>query len=666
MSKLIARQVDRGFDSHIRDAVELPIGSAADGSQNVLYSRGTIKTPFGFDEVGSDSLPLSGAPILGLTKWGQLDKTEHFMAITTSKIFNYNTNTDAWDEKTQSYATTAVDLNGDEQFPVSTAVSLHTDAIKLNGTGDNWYHHFLVCPGSSGKIQRWAGNREVDFADVLGGDDYHDDASSFTGHYADQVGASNNHVLLINPREADSNNELRNNPQRIRYSQIGKLESWEGDGSGTYDLFDTGGFNVRGAILGKQWIQYQNNSIWSLTHVGGSAIFAPRIEIPDLGLLSANLLFSKNNIHYFVGNDFNVYGYAGGSVKQIIGNNIQRFLQRDIEKSKAHRCWLTMGADNSRLWLYVVPSGSNFATFAYGMDLITGSWMKRDLTHKWTTTATGISAVALVGSGSYVTGKTYSQLLADRAPNKSVAIDGCVRSSNVVTVTTAIGHGYKTGYTPVLADVDSGDETTAFAGNEAAIDTIPANPIDANGNPTTFTYAQAAVNESNLAKGTVTALDADGDASSPSGVDYINLGLTSRQMLTEVLTGEVISLGDASGNVYQYSSDATQDDEVDIPARHITEVYDMGEPSIEKIWPSFNITAKGTGLIISYRTASFETVATGWTAFSELTLTSEFVGYTVFPNVTSKKIQYRFTNADGDDFQISNYDAGNFEYVGDV
>ena len=651
MSKLLARQVDLGLDSHIEDSAELPIGGAADGSQNVLYSRGTIKTPFGFDKVASGSLPLSGAPVLGLTKWAQLDKTEHFMAITTSKIYDHNTNTGVWDEKTQGFGTTAVDLDAEEQLPVSTAVSLHTDAISLNGTGADWYHHFLVCPGEAGKIQRWAGNRETDFADLLGGDDYHDSASTFTGHYARQVGVSNNHVLLVSPREADSNNELVDNPQRIRYSQIGKLQSWTGAGSGSYDLFDTGGYNIFGAILGKQWIQYQNNSIWSLTHVGGSAIFAPRIEIPDLGLLSPNLLYSKNNIHYFIGNDYNVYGYAGGSVKRIIGNNIHRYLQRDIERSKVHRCWITMGAENSRLWLYVVPTGASYATFAYGMDIITGSWMKRDFTHKWTTASTGISSVNLVGSGSYQTGKTSRMLLADKAPNKSVAIGGCVRLTNVVTTTTGMPHGFVVGETVVIANVDSGGETDAFSGS-FTIASVPST--------TTITHAQTGADEANLAAGTALVDKA------PTGTDYINLGLTSRQMLTEVLTDEVISIGDATGNVYQYSSSATQDDNVNIPARHITEVYDLRRPSIMKLWPMFRFTAKGTGIIISYKLSGFETPETGWTAFGEVELTSEYLDYYVNPNVTSKKIQFSFTNADGDDFQLTNYDVGDAELVGEV
>lgn len=651
MSRNIIRQVDLGFNSHIRDAAELPPGSAADGSQNVLYSRATAKTPFGFAKVASGSLPLAGGPVLGLSKWAQLDRSEHFMAVTTSKIFDYNSTADTWDEKTQGFETSAVDLEADEQLPISTVVSLHTDAIKLNGSGDDWFHHFLVNPGGSGKIQRWAGNRETDFADLLGGDGYHDDASSFTGHYALQVGVSNNHLLLISPREADSSNELVDNPQRIRWSQIAKAESWVGAGSGAVELFDTGGYNIWGALLGKQWIQYQNTSIYSLTFVGGATIFAPRLEHPDLGLLSPNLLTQKNNIHYFVGNDFHVYMYAGGSITKIIGNNIHRYLQRDIEKSKVHRCWLTMGAENSRLWLYVVPKGSNFATFAYGMDIITGSWMKRDFTHRWTTTTTGVSAVALVGSGSFQSGKTSRMVLADKAPFKSVAIGGCVRSTNVVTTTTGVPHGFVIGETVIIVGVDTGSESDAFSGS-FTIASVPST--------TTLTHAQTGANESNLAAGTAVV------DKSPTGTDYINLGLTSRQMLTETLTDEVIALGDAAGNVYQYADDATQDDGVDIPARHITEVYDLGEPSIKKFWPLFRYSAKGTGIVVSYRTASFETVDTGWNVFAEQVLTSDFEDYYINPNDTAKKMQIRFTNADGNDFQVANYDIGEPEFVGEI
>lgn len=549
---ILVKRIDRGFDGTIRDASELRRGSAADGSQNVLYSRRTIKTPYGFGQVESGSLPLdSGKGVFGLFVHSELDKTMHFLVVTEDKIYDRNYVTAAWDDVTQS----GQDLGANIYNPVSQASILHTDGLALNGNGDDWYHHCLICTGIT-PIQRWAGKFETDFADLAGADGYHTTGSSYTTHYALQVGAFYNRVLLISPLESDANDNLKDNNQRIRWPQAGKLESWTGTGSGYKDLLDTGGHNVWGALLGTQWIQYQNNSIWSLTHVGGTRIFEPNIEMPNLGLLGPHLLYSKNNVHYFVGNDYNVYAYYGGSNIQIIGKKLHRFLQRDLDPDYKNRCWLCMGAQNSRLWLYIVPDGQKYITTGYAIDIRTGSWMKRDFTHKWTDSASGITSVALIGAFSYVAGETYAEALA------------------------------------------TGD-----------------------------TYA-----------------------------DRLASGETYAQMLETVLTKERLALGDSAGYVYHYDDDLTQDDGIDIPARHITEVYDLDLPGKNKIWPGIRVTAKGTGLIVSYRTGNFETVATGWTAFTEQVLTGEFVDYEFTIHDTAKRIQFRFTNADGDDFQISNYE----------
>ncbi|GAG10097.1 unnamed protein product, partial [marine sediment metagenome] len=270
---------------------------------------------------------------------------------------------------------------------------------------------------------------------------------------------------------------------------------------------------VWGALLGTQWIQYQNNSVWSLTHVGGTRVFEPDIEMPDLGLLAPHLLYSKNNVHYFVGNDYNVYAYYGGSNIRSIGKKIHRFLQRDLDPAYAKRCWLCMGAENSRLWLFIVPNGKEYVTEAYAIDIRTGAWMKREFTHKWPTG--GITSVSLVGASSYTEGMTYAEAVATAKTYADYA-------------------------------ADSGEETA---------------------------------------------------------------GKTYDQMLETVLTEERLVLSDSAGYVYQYDSDLTEDDGVDIPARHITEVYDVGLPGKNKIWPGIRVTAKGTGLIVSYRTGNFETRA---------------------------------------------------------
>lgn len=556
MPDILTRQVDRGFDANIRDASELPRGSAADGSQNVLYSRGTIKTPFGFGKVGTQLD--SGNPILALGVFSELDKTQHFLAVTSDKICDRNYVTPAWDDKTQS----GVAFGATVEHPVSMAAVLHTDGLNLDGGAVPWYHHVLVCNGIT-PIQRWAGKYEADFADLKGSEGYHHASSTYYStskdHFALQVGAFYNRALLISPKESDSESNLVDNNQRIRWPQAGKAEIWTGVGSGAVDLLDTGGYNVWGALLGTQWMQYQNNSIWSLTHVGGTRVFEPDIEMPDLGLLAPHLLYSKNNVHYFVGNDFNVYAYYGGSNIRKISKGIDRYLRRDLDPAYAKRCWLCMGAENSRLWLFIVPNGETFVTEAYAVDMTTGAWMKRDFTHKWT--SGGISAAGLVGASSHTEGMTYAEAVATGKTYADYAAGG---------------------------DVELAEKTYA-------------------------------------------------------------------EMMETVLTKERLVLGDNSGYVYQYDSDLTEDDGIDIPARHMTEIYDLGVPGKNKIWPGFLITAKGTGLIVSYRTASFETVATGWTAFAELTLTSEFVDYILTIHDTAKRVQFRFSNSAGGTFQISNY-----------
>ena len=136
--------------------------------------------------------------------------------------------------------------------------------------------------------------------------------------------------------------------------------------------------------------------------------------------------------------------------------------------------------------------------------------------------------------------------------------------------------------------------------------------------------------------------------------DRVTSGETYGQLLETVLTEERLVLGDSAGYVYQHDSDLTQDDTVNIPARHITEIYDLGLPSKNKIWPGIRIGAKGTTVTIYYRTGNFETIGTGWTAFTQQALTSEFVDYEFIVHDTSKKIQFKFY--DTADFQISYYE----------
>ncbi len=205
MTDILTKQVDRGFDANIRDATELPRGSAADGSQNVLYSRGTIKSPYGFAKVGSQLD--SGNTVLALGVFSELDKTQHFLAVTNDKIYDRNYVTEAWDEVTQDADTTPKDFGANIENPVSMAAILHTDGLNLDGGAVPWYHHVLVCNGIT-PIQRWAGKYELNFADLKGSEGYHHVSSDYYStsktHFALQVAAFFNRAMLISPKESQT------------------------------------------------------------------------------------------------------------------------------------------------------------------------------------------------------------------------------------------------------------------------------------------------------------------------------------------------------------------------------------------------------------------------------------------------------------------------------
>jgi hypothetical protein len=169
----------------------------------------------------------------------------------------------------------------------------------------------LYCDGGKTAIQRWAGSTENNFKDLEGADGYHDPASGVTTHFAQQVDIFNSHVMLLNAKEANASGDLIDNKQRVRWGATGKLETYDGVTAGFVDLIDTGGSNIRSQILGNRYIVYQNNSVWGLNPVGGTTVFTPEVLLPDLGILAPHLLTGSNNVHYFVGDDFNVYQYYG-------------------------------------------------------------------------------------------------------------------------------------------------------------------------------------------------------------------------------------------------------------------------------------------------------------------------------------------------------------------
>ena len=529
-------------------------------AKNVLFSNGVIKTPYGFAKLAESGLPLnSGDKVLGISQYKEKDGTEHIVVVTTDKIYEKDNIYDTWDNIVLNDMDENL-LRANLENPVSFAVVAHTDAVAIDAGANSAYYHMLVCDGGLSPIQRWAGKFEEKFYSLKGADGYHDTADPVvTDHYAKQVNVFYNHVVLISPKTWDATAGIfRDNPQTVLWGKAGLLEGDDAyditaTGAGYNELVDTGDSNVWSMQFANQLIIYQKHSIWSMSHVGGSDVFRFRCELPDLGLLAPHLLASSGNRHYFVGNNYNIYEYSGGSYKQRIGDQIRDTLKADIDFTFARRCWMAIGANSSRLWIFYVPQGKEYIVKAYGVDVKTGAWMLREYSHVWTDG--GITAVATIGAQNYMVGDTYQH------------------------------------------EID-GEET----------------------------YAEA-----------------------------IAAAVTYRDVLTEVLVDDRLTLGDSEGNIYQYDADLTTDDGEAVPAYFVSKVFDYGMPDIYKWHEGLAVVAKGTKLVVSYRTGDFETEDDGWNDFDAINLTGEYKSYSFFFNETSTQIQFKFANFEGSNFAIREF-----------
>lgn len=709
---LLVQQPTLGLNGLIPDS-QLEPREAAQFTQNIIYERGLAQTSLGFAKLDLTSGLNSGDIVLSVLPFKELDGFGHLVAVTRETIQEHDRANNDWNDKTQSGKTMSSVITK----PVTFAAVGHSSSITLNDVigATSAFYHLIICDGGNTDIQRWAGRFETDFADLVGAGGYHDG----TTHRAQAIGSTRNRLILISPQTFSSTSNLwTENNQTIRWPVINKIETWTGTGSGAVTLIDTGGVNLVGTNLGGTFIIYQDRGIWDLNWVGGTTVFDPRPMISDLGLLAPHLLVAKNNIHYFVGDDFNVYAYLGGTIKQRIGDKIHRYLQEQLDPDYAHRSWLAIDKDNKRLWIFIVPKGDIYITKAYGMDLVTGSWMPRDFADVFSTNA-GITAVSLIGSETFITGESYIEALNSLSGfaadvSQGTAGDVTRRYGDELTPDTTTA-GF-IDFTQVDATLDFTDVEFSkgglfFAFSASADPTVilydPTSDWDGDtADWSTFSGKILRISDgsdsTNMPHGThyytmtdISSVDAgagdftvkinlaprdttqnaaadnsdntpalNGVGTDTSAVMYDPTGLTYNEKTDDVLVQDRLIMGDATGLVFQWGDETAYDD-ISIVGRHHTHVEDAELPEVYKQWKGIAIVAKGIsasdgtaidngGINVRHRIDNFDTSDTGWVDHT-VDLTQTMQSYNVWLNTTSKQIQFEFANAAESDYVLSQY-----------
>jgi hypothetical protein len=668
-------------------------------TQNLLYENGMMTTPEGFIAVdvttGLDveyGSKASNTNILGLAPFRELDGYNHLLAVTGRKIFEHDRVNNNWNGLTQSGLTMSSQYPNPVSFTESANGygSVDPDAIFLNDDSNQAqsFFHSIISNGGLDNIQRWAGRFETDYADLLGGDGYHDG----TTHRAIHVSDFRSRLILLNPQTfvTSSNSWLPNN-QTVRWPRPNRPQTWSGGGSGAVTLIDTGGSNLWAAPLGGTHIIYQTTGIWDMNYVGGTTVFDPRPMIPDLGLLAPHLLYAKNNVHYFIGTDFNVYAYFGGTVKERLGDKIHPLLQQQLSSEFAVRSWMSFDENNKRLWIYIVLEGESFSTMAYGLDIRTGAWQVRDFKDKYNGT-TGISALAIVGSQTFVTGDSYNKELDTLSLYQSdisqqTISDTTIRYGDVLEgdlTTNTIDQTFD--YSTIFATAGglTFDITPTGAGTDITTDFAnrPILKIADGSDGVNMPFGTHFYTVSGVSQGpgvadfrfTIAPRDTTGNAfadNSNNIPDSSTLtvftffdasGATYREEIEEVLKQARLMIGDNSGFVYEFDATNTDYGGSDIISRHPTSVDDFDQPDLFKRWVGLSITARACpndptngSVKLRYRINNFDTSDTGWLGDFTIDVTSQWKEYKKYHNVSSKRIQYEFDNISGSNFQISEY-----------
>jgi hypothetical protein len=448
---------DLGLGLNLHDPqTEIANGQMA-RALNMLFSRGVMATAYGISQFGSTSLPLS-YPVIGICAYQEQghSPTDHLVAMTTRSLHKWNGVSQLWSDISPATAL----LSTPDSVP-SFAFVPHTDPIAADGTGTDCYYHLLVCDGGESPIYRWAGKFETQFYELAGADGYHETDSSPstpTKHFAKQVNMFYNHVILLSPKTWDATaDDYIENPQAVFWGRAGLLEEDSSDSSSAYDLtktgagyvslVDSGGENVRCVLLGNTLIVYQNNSIWYVYYVGGTTMFLAKCEIPNLGLLAPGLVIPWQNAHYFVGSDYIPRVYQGGSSTVRIADKTFEAIKDDIDPTKLDRCRMTIDARGRRLWIFIVRNGYESITRAYGVDLLTGSWMIRDFDHVFDSDS-GLASVALVGGQQYTTGRTWQQDIATAKTYTEAIAEGTTweQLMNQILISESMVAGSRDGY----------------------------------------------------------------------------------------------------------------------------------------------------------------------------------------------------------------------------
>ena len=165
---------------------------------------------------------------------------------------------------------------------------------------------------------------------------------------------------------------------RIMYSRAGNFDQIDGEEySGYIEMTQGMGAKIVGAAPLKNYIGvYKDYCCALLSYIGGASTFAVNVQIEGIGLAAKDAIANLGTSHMFLGSDYNIHRWNGGTELEPVGNPIRKQLEAEVNKAQIGRSFAVVSVTQRQVIFFLPVNSDEYPTRMWIWNLDDESWSK--------------------------------------------------------------------------------------------------------------------------------------------------------------------------------------------------------------------------------------------------------------------------------------------------
>lgn len=355
---------------------------------NMIVESGRVRKRQGYKRIGTGAA-MSGIGC-ALINYSDAVGEHHFIAITTTKAYQYNKSTSVWDDITDI----SEDWTGDADDRFAHAVVTDANMFTNNeGTA-------LCVVNNVNDVKYFEGDASDKFTTLV----HTFPAFSTCREIVEFWG----HLMFLG--FTDTAARVRS----LGFAGLLDVDDWTGAASGITTLTDTQGRILRAEKLGYDLFIYSGRSISRAQYAGSSLIFAIPVVVQDCGILSDRSLCSNSLAHFFLSTDQKVYTISQSGDLTDIGKRVDTALFTDTVTALRNRIATGFDVGRRKVMFFIPTEGESYSKVAYvvSTDMDGMPWERYTMGHD----VRDMTTMIQIGEGVYCDDPDWADLYCDKLP----------------------------------------------------------------------------------------------------------------------------------------------------------------------------------------------------------------------------------------------------------